>query len=158
MTFIFRNMIIFWDISKWNRWQKKWDGGSNKIKGFRRLFLDRIAHNPKPNEREKHQYFWTWAFKVKFLRKSDNMKLSLPPFLYHQIHKPKIKLKFYTYSFPVMELLLDKEGNGPHNLKKIYIYIYICIYIMGIKELSRSIGPWVMPEDIRLTEDGRTVK
>ena len=28
MTFIFRNRTIFWDISKWNRWQKKWDGGS----------------------------------------------------------------------------------------------------------------------------------
>ena len=28
MTFIFRNRTIFWDISKWNRRQKKWDGGS----------------------------------------------------------------------------------------------------------------------------------
>ena len=28
MTFIFRNMTIFWDISKYNRRQKKWDGGS----------------------------------------------------------------------------------------------------------------------------------
>ena len=28
MAFIFRNRIIFWDISKWNRRQKKWDGGS----------------------------------------------------------------------------------------------------------------------------------
>ena len=28
MTFIFRNGIIFWDISKWNKGQKKWDGGS----------------------------------------------------------------------------------------------------------------------------------
>ena len=27
MTFIFRNRTIFWDISKWNREQKKWDGG-----------------------------------------------------------------------------------------------------------------------------------
>ena len=25
MTFIFRNRTIFWDISKWNREQKKWD-------------------------------------------------------------------------------------------------------------------------------------
>ena len=25
MTFIFRNMTIFWDISKWNKEQKKWD-------------------------------------------------------------------------------------------------------------------------------------
>ena len=30
MTFIFRNKTIFWDISKWNRGQKKWDGGSTK--------------------------------------------------------------------------------------------------------------------------------
>ena len=29
MTFIFRNRTIFWDISKWNREQKKWDGGSS---------------------------------------------------------------------------------------------------------------------------------
>ena len=28
MTFIFRNRTIFWDISKWNKGQKKWDGGS----------------------------------------------------------------------------------------------------------------------------------
>ena len=28
MTIIFRNMTIFWDISKWTRGQKKWDGGS----------------------------------------------------------------------------------------------------------------------------------
>ena len=25
MTFIFKNMTIFWYISKWNREQKKWD-------------------------------------------------------------------------------------------------------------------------------------
>ena len=34
MTFIFRNKIIFWDISKWNRGQKKWDEGSNKLLDF----------------------------------------------------------------------------------------------------------------------------
>ena len=28
IIFIFRNRTIFWDISKWNRGQKKWDGGS----------------------------------------------------------------------------------------------------------------------------------
>ena len=28
MTFIFRNRTIFWDISKWNKGQKMWDGGS----------------------------------------------------------------------------------------------------------------------------------
>ena len=28
MTFIFRNRTIFWDISKQNRGQTKWDGGS----------------------------------------------------------------------------------------------------------------------------------
>ena len=31
MTFIFRNRTIFWDISKWNKGQKKWDGGSNNF-------------------------------------------------------------------------------------------------------------------------------
>ena len=29
MTFIFRNMTIFWDIPKWNRGQTKWDGKNN---------------------------------------------------------------------------------------------------------------------------------
>ena len=28
MTFIFRNMTIFWNIPKWNKGQTKWDGGS----------------------------------------------------------------------------------------------------------------------------------
>ena len=28
MTFTFRNRTIFWDISKWNRGQTKWDGRS----------------------------------------------------------------------------------------------------------------------------------
>ena len=32
MTFIFRNITIFWDIPKWNRGQTKWDRGSNKNK------------------------------------------------------------------------------------------------------------------------------
>ena len=27
MTFIFKNKTIFGDILKWNREQKKWDGG-----------------------------------------------------------------------------------------------------------------------------------
>ena len=34
MTFIFRNRTIFWDISKWNRGQKKRDGGSNIYPSF----------------------------------------------------------------------------------------------------------------------------
>ena len=29
MTFIFKNRTIFWNISKWNKGQKKWEGGSN---------------------------------------------------------------------------------------------------------------------------------
>ena len=32
MTFIFKNRTIFWDISKWNKGQKKWDEGSIKQK------------------------------------------------------------------------------------------------------------------------------
>ena len=28
MNFIFRNRTIFWDISKWNKGKKKWEGGS----------------------------------------------------------------------------------------------------------------------------------
>ena len=31
MTIIFRNKTIFYDISKWNRWQKKWDGWSSNL-------------------------------------------------------------------------------------------------------------------------------
>ena len=37
MTFIFRNMTIFWDILKWNRGQKKWDRGSNTYLFFRKF-------------------------------------------------------------------------------------------------------------------------
>ena len=29
ITFIFRNITIFWDISKWNRRQTNWDGEYN---------------------------------------------------------------------------------------------------------------------------------
>ena len=39
MTFIFRNKTIFWDISKWNRGQKKWDGGSNSYSYSLVMFL-----------------------------------------------------------------------------------------------------------------------
>ena len=39
MTFIFRNRTIFWDISKWNRGQKKWDGGSNSFFPFSLIFF-----------------------------------------------------------------------------------------------------------------------
>ena len=41
MTFIFRNRIIFWDFSKWNREQKKkkWDGEYNRsIRGNQTAF------------------------------------------------------------------------------------------------------------------------
>ena len=38
MTFIFRNRTIFWDILKWNRGQKKWDGGSIKLGLIKVLF------------------------------------------------------------------------------------------------------------------------
>ena len=41
MNFIFRNRTIFWDISKWNRGQKKWDGGSTtKVRPFCSGILD----------------------------------------------------------------------------------------------------------------------
>ena len=51
MTFIFRNRIIFWDISKWNRGQKKWDRGSTKHIGSdwgftkRTKFLVSVTNN-----------------------------------------------------------------------------------------------------------------
>ena len=38
MTFIVRNMTIFWDILKWNREQTKWDKGSNKLTSEYALF------------------------------------------------------------------------------------------------------------------------
>ena len=34
MIFIFRNRTIFWDISKWNRGQKKWNGGNISLNLF----------------------------------------------------------------------------------------------------------------------------
>ena len=36
MTFTFRNRTIFGDISKWNRGQKKWDGGSIILLGLKK--------------------------------------------------------------------------------------------------------------------------
>ena len=38
MTFIFRNITIFWDIPKWNRGQTKWDRGSIKILHFSHFY------------------------------------------------------------------------------------------------------------------------
>ena len=38
MTFIFRNRTIFWDISKWNRGQKKWDGGSIYLRVYLQIY------------------------------------------------------------------------------------------------------------------------
>ena len=47
MTFIFRNMTIFWYISKWNRGQKKWNGESNNdvanSKDMRMQFIDLLS-------------------------------------------------------------------------------------------------------------------
>lgn len=45
--------------------------------------------------------------------------------------------------------------------KKKIVKIYLnssCIILVGIEESSRSIGPWVMPEDTREPEDGRTMR
>ena len=43
MTFIFRNMTIFWDIPKWNRGQTKWDGGSIRWCRTNRHGLPRLS-------------------------------------------------------------------------------------------------------------------
>ena len=45
----------------------------------------------------------------------------------------------------------------------IYICVCVCVCVGGgggerINELSRSIGPWAMPEDIREPKDGQTVR
>ena len=40
MTFIFKNKTIFWDISKWNMGQTKWDGGST-IYGYELMIIRR---------------------------------------------------------------------------------------------------------------------
>ena len=39
MTFIFRNRTIFWNISKWNKGQKKWDRESNFFFFFKEFQL-----------------------------------------------------------------------------------------------------------------------
>ena len=51
MIFIFRNRTIFWDISKWNRRQKKWDGGSRQIRQILIVFLFFF-----------HKIFFNWIF------------------------------------------------------------------------------------------------
>ena len=47
MTFIFKNNTILWDISKWNRGQKKWDGESIFIRQVHGLAIgmDHLGHN-----------------------------------------------------------------------------------------------------------------
>ena len=53
MIFIFRNRTIFWDISKWNRGQKKWDGGSIIILA-ENYFLYRVYKNNHINSFNKN--------------------------------------------------------------------------------------------------------
>ena len=50
MTFIFRNRTIFWDISKWNKGQKK--------VGQREYELRRSSFKAFDNIVKKHEYFY----------------------------------------------------------------------------------------------------
>ena len=74
MTFIFRNRNIFWDVSKWNRGQKKWDGGSNSffpfslIFFFEKLFLYNSSYISTQFENQCG-YLMLWRFFFFFLRK-----------------------------------------------------------------------------------------
>ena len=43
MTFFFKNRTIFWDISKWNRGQKKWDRGSSFLKKKKKKILKYVV-------------------------------------------------------------------------------------------------------------------
>ena len=43
MTFIFRNSTIFWDISKQNREQKKWDGWSISLYFMHNFKLQKLT-------------------------------------------------------------------------------------------------------------------
>ena len=52
MTFIVRNRIIFWDISKWNRGQKKGDEGSIYI----------YIYKERGRERERGVSKWKGSF------------------------------------------------------------------------------------------------
>ena len=55
MTFIFRNRTIFWDISKWNRRQKKWDKGS--IIFLSNLYFRLIVFEPL-KEMDNNNFFF----------------------------------------------------------------------------------------------------
>ena len=48
MTFTFRNRKIFWDILKWNRVQKKWDGGNIML-----LKQEKKNYNLRPNHSKR---------------------------------------------------------------------------------------------------------
>ena len=48
MTIIFINMTIFLDISKWNKWQIKWDGGSKNYYCYGLFFASLSYDNEAP--------------------------------------------------------------------------------------------------------------
>ena len=59
MTFIFRNRTIFWDISKWNRGQKKWDKGSILLRLY--LFIQlKTQINSLPLFLMSCLYYFKW--------------------------------------------------------------------------------------------------
>ena len=80
MTFIFRNRTMFWDISKWNRGQKKWDGGSNKKISF---FVF-------------HKKFLNIFYKLMTLEHSFN-------FFHEKIIRPQLTLYSFSQYFNVVD-------------------------------------------------------
>ena len=82
MTFIFRNKTIFWDISKWNRGQKKWDGGSISFS----IFLDimiywHLSFSFEFSSRQLHTTLWLGCSNEPFFR--DNYIILLITYLKH---------------------------------------------------------------------------
>ena len=67
MTFIFRNRTIFWNISKWNREQKKWDGGSTILRAPITMILIVKSH---------HKYFFYRKFQPMASATDDSSLLS----------------------------------------------------------------------------------
>ena len=69
MTFIFRNMTIFWDIPKWlpkwNKGQTNWNEGSNILLNPTHTFMAADPSLEKANhahmrERERESLGWQW--------------------------------------------------------------------------------------------------
>ena len=111
MTFIFRNRTIFWDISKWNRWQKKWDGGSIWFNGKWSI---------------SYQFFVTYIQKLlkKYYNNGPLNAWHYDPFFLFSTYKVWLRQLLISSYIILYYIIYIKKA-----IDFIYIYIYILISI-----------------------------